>query len=427
MAIVTQNYTVESEIASDNYINTSTFYNTNFDNPVIQFADADVNNFLFTISDLRESARIGLSIIAPSDTSTTNADLAEMFYFKGISFLLSAENLVANPVEPGGVPQPFSVNYDSAVANFTTALQLAPGNASYHLILARTYYGMGDRANAVTQANAALAADAALLRVIEYDNLNTPTNIMQNAIYDRANFDLQPLPRLDFLDPKFAVTGANEADQPFVKAEEAHLILAEAAIASGNLNEAQTHFTNLLALVATRPTTTVPETDQRRENSGTGPARPNGSAIEVRASASDPFKAGLLLTRSTFEVGNIVEVTVPSISGTSVIQADVDGLTNLDDALELCYLLRQEVFIAEGRRMNDLGIRWPLSQNELLQNPNLNDGDSELQAIIPSFIPTDKGMDAFTWDVANDQVTITFNMNRVLVENKTNNNVVPFE
>ena len=148
--------------------------------------------------------------------------------------------------------------------------------------------------------------------------------------------------------------------------------------------------------------------------------RPNGSDIVVRASEDDPFVAGLLLARpdSTTVVGATIDVTVPTVSGTSVTEEDVAALSALDEALELCYLLRQEVFIAEGRRMQDLGIKWPISQNEQLQNENVNEGDVFLEPIIPDFVLRDGVLDQFIWNQAIGEVTIAVNMNRVLVQNK---------
>uniref|UniRef100_UPI00404AB418 hypothetical protein n=1 Tax=Fulvivirga sp. TaxID=1931237 RepID=UPI00404AB418 len=434
LAIVSQNYLVENEIASDNYFNTSTFFNTNLDDLFIQAGDGDFDNFLFAVSDLRESAKIGLNVIAPSDQSTTNLDRAEMFYFKGIAFMLAGEMFAMPNVEPNGAPQPYIVSLDSAVTAFNRAITLGAGAdparlASYHMVLARTYYSLGNKQAAVTNAQTVLSLDPMHLRNVVYDNTNTPTNTMADAIYDRANFDLQPLPRLDFLDPKMATIGTNETPLAFTKAEEAHLILAEAAISDGNLVAAKANFDNLIGLVSTRGTVTIPENDQRQFRGGTGVRRPNGASIQVRASASDPFMSGLVLSRvlDSTAVGATVSVTVPNISGTSVISADIAAITDLDEALEMCYLLRQHVFIAEGRRMQDLGVKWPLSQDEQLQNPNINEGDEALSGVVPSFIPGNSEMDAYSWNRTTDEVTILHNVNRILVQNKSSNLVVPFE
>ena len=47
------------EIGSDNYVNTETFFNQQFDGLNITFQDININTILFGISDLRESAIIG--------------------------------------------------------------------------------------------------------------------------------------------------------------------------------------------------------------------------------------------------------------------------------------------------------------------------------------------------------------------------------
>ncbi|MCG8389157.1 MAG: hypothetical protein MJA30_26615, partial [Cytophagales bacterium] len=87
------------------------------------------------------------------------------------------------------------------------------------------------------------------------------------------------------------------------------------------------------------------------------------------------------------------------------------------------YRLRQEIFISEGRRSSDLGIRFPVSETEQLNNPNV--GDAFIQPVLPTFIPLNGGMDAFTVDEAGD-VTMLFDMNKVIVDNKTSEDIVPF-
>lgn len=83
----------------------------------------------------------------------------------------------------------------------------------------------------------------------------------------------------------------------------------------------------------------------------------NTSDWKVRASSEDKFIEGLVLNRSKGLI------TVPAVSGTSV---DADRMRNAfgKDFLELVYLLRQEVFFAEGRRFSDLGMRLPLCEVE---------------------------------------------------------------
>ena len=54
---------------------------------------------------------------------------------------------------------------------------------------------------------------------------------------------------------------------------------------------------------------------------------------------------------------------VPTISGTSVTAARIDAITTVDDGLYVLYLMRQEIFLAEGRRMADLGMRMPVAQH----------------------------------------------------------------
>ncbi len=66
--------------------------------------------------------------------------------------------------------------------------------------------------------------DATFTRTARYDAAEGPVNTMQDALYDRSTFDdFQPLPTLDFLDPKYSRLSASE-DSPihYLKAEEAY-------------------------------------------------------------------------------------------------------------------------------------------------------------------------------------------------------------
>ena len=96
------------------------------------------------------------------------------------------------------------------------------------------------------------------------------------------------------------------------------------------------------------------------------------------------------------------------------------GYSNDD---ELVYLMRQEIFFAEGRRVADLGIRMPVCEVEAANTPSAAD---YLEALIPSFIPLNQGMDEFVMDENAKEVVIRYNMNKVIVENKSSEYVAPF-
>ena len=110
------------------------------------------------------------------------------------------------------------------------------------------------------------------------------------------------------------------------------------------------------------------------------------------------------------------------VSGTSVDEAMITVAVTVDAALELLYLMRQEIFIAEGIRMADLGIKWPVHENEAKFNPAVTAEDR--QPFIPPYLPSP--VSCFEVDEAAKEVTILINFNRVLVANKTSDAVVPF-
>ncbi|HEU5290337.1 MAG TPA: hypothetical protein VFU05_06820 [Cyclobacteriaceae bacterium] len=417
MAIVYNSLVVNLEIASDNYDNTRTFFSQAFDGLTFSYQDATINNLQFAIADLRQSAIQGIDLIAANDPSVTDDLVAELYFFKGWAALLAGEIFVGMPLTPGGVVATPAQNLDAAIADFQEAESLNGANVGYKLALARAYYAKGDKVNAVLKANEAIALSTNFTRPIRYDVITAATNnTMQDALYDRGTFDdLQPLPRLDFLDPKYYGRNATvESQIPLLKIEEAHLINAEADLSNNLLAAAQTKMKALRALVATRATETFNDTVEGRTEQAPG-SRPNNSAVVVRASATDPFRSGLVLTRTT-------TTTVPIISGTSVTDAMIDAAATTDEALELLYLMRQEIFISEGRRFFDLGLRWPVSETEKLTNPNVT--DAHIVGFVPTFVPTN--MDAFTYDAVAGQSTVTVNMNRVLVQNKGDAAVLPF-
>ncbi|MCY1550398.1 hypothetical protein D9M68_866500 [compost metagenome] len=74
--------------------------------------------------------------------------------------------------------------------------------------------------------------------------------------------------------------------------------------------------------------------------------------------------------------------------------------------------------------MTDLGIRFPVSQREQLSNKNVSTEDT--QTIMPSFIPKNREMDDFEYNTTTGVVTMKHDMNKVLVQNKTAVEIMPF-
>ncbi|MDX1531496.1 MAG: hypothetical protein R3362_08215 [Rhodothermales bacterium] len=416
-------YVPTAEIASDNYTNTATFFNQFLDGLTIDNTDDTFETALQELSDLRETAEFGLRRVAAADENTTDAQLADLQFFRGISHLYIGEIWHQAPADSGGAAVPSAEQFRIAAEAFGEALALDPGRVDVHIALARTYRNLGDRDGARAQAEAAIATDPDFVRFARYDFVNNLENDIQLALFGRPQNDLQPLPRLDFLDPKFSVTAApnpgddQEADLAYVKGEEAFLVLAEVQLAEGDLAGAQATMRDLLDLVASRKRATFDDSDDLRLNTDDSP-RPTGDGWLVRACPECPFRDGLILDRSEF-------VTVPVISGTSVTADRVDALDDLDEALELLYLLRQEIFIAEGRRMMDLGIKWAIPFEEILVNPNIDESDPGASGLVPGFLPAGE-MDAFTFDPETQTVTVLHDLNRILVENKESDLVLPF-
>ena len=421
-------YITTAEIASDNYVNTRTFFNQFMDNLVIEFTDQDIDAALFSLADLRESAEFGIATIVPSDTEANPDDVAGLSYFRGMALLLTGELFHLAPADSAGPPVPSAEQFQMAVAAFTDAINQTTNDddrIGYQIARARAYRMLGDRVNAQADAEAVIAGNPDYVRFSVHDFTNGPNNDIQDALFDRGTFDdLQPLPRLDFLDPKYFNNAKpntrgddDDADIAYLKGEEAFLILAEVQAADDDIAGAQATLRSLLTVIDNRPTERLADINEGRTDAAPG-SRPNTPDWSIAASDQDAMISGLVISR-------VEEVEIPTISGTSVTDAQIDAATSQDAMLELIYLIRQEVFIAEGRRMIDLGIKWPVPEDEATSNSNINDGDPATIAVIPDFLPATE-MDAFTMDDATREVVITHNLNRILVQNKDSEYVLPF-
>lgn len=416
MALTINGILILAELGSDNYMNDQTFYSQFLDGLEIRTDDPDMSTAYFRIARMREMARFGLSTVGPNDTEYTTVTEAELHFFEGMAHLYSAMYFSHVPQEPVGAAVSSADNYAAAITSFDAAINLNANMPEYHLAKARANYYLGNRTEAMQAANSALALSTNFLRSARFDELNGPANRMESALYERATFDdLQPLPTLDFLDPKYSFVSASQ-DPPvhFLKAEEAYLILAEGNFANNNLAAAQTNLTGLLALIGTRDVRSIDDSIEGRTQRAPG-SRPDNNTVTVNG------RSGLVLNR---QAGNVM---IPSVSGTSLTQADVNAMSNDDNALILLYRTRQEVFIAEGLRFVDMGVKLVIHQNEFLQNTNISNGDPGTTPVIPSFINSvAANLDAITYDSAAGTATTVIDLNQILVANKSASEVLPF-
>ena len=413
---------VFAEMVSDNYYNNSSLSNQVFDIPTLMPEDLDIDNMQRELGRLRAMAVYGIEKVLPAASDGTSAQLAEMYFHAAYASLLSGELFASLPAADAGEVEPASVHFEQAVGYLEKALPLAVDEeerAVYTLAMARAYYGLGDRSQAAQLALEVANSQPLVLRYAIFDGLNGSSNLMQSYTYSSSTNTLAPLPRLDFLDPKYYHVGNSSQDQKpiaLLKGEEAFLIAAEAAIGDGDLAGARKLLIRLVEeVIPARPVASVDGSLALRK--GTRGDYPLSSATQVRFEPGAALKVGLVLGRGD---GNI---TVHSVSGTSVTSADIEATTSTDELLYLLCLLRQEIFMSEGRRMTDLGIRFPVSTIEQQNNPHVSDTD--IQATIPTYIPADLGMDDFEHDEAAAVVTIKYDMNRVLVENKGYEGILP--
>ena len=407
-----------SGVISDNYSIHGTGIFKEYDDPRAVTPQVANTESRFTgpywnLQELRALANFVLEV-AETDETATPEQIAEARYYRGMALLMLAENFAGAPTERDGSVVDGAGLLAAAIADLQAAVTGAIATQA-NAALARAYRWSGDGAAATTAAVAALGADPAFLFVREYD-AGTMTNAPHSYLVTRALQEMQPLPRLDFLDPKFLT---RESGIAFAKAEEMHLIMAEAQMAGGNFAQGRDHLVNAIITANLRGETDYVDNDQRLNADLS--IRPRTSNIMVRADDQSPYRAGLVLDRPD------ASIPVPEVSGTS-LDADSVGMidpANQDALWHALHLARQEILILEGRRMADLGIRMPMMQREIDQNPNINQGDLGTVVVVPSYIPNGEDMDFFTpaspydadGNLVVSEVTINFDMNKVLAQN----------
>lgn len=404
-------FITRDELISDNYFNNYTRLSNILDKPSLAYTDDEVEDLQRCVGAIREAATYGLNTVARHDDATTTEQLFTLQTMRAYAMIMAGESFTALPISDGGEPRPWREHLDSALVVLNTAEQLAPNDSAkayVETLRARTYYKKGMATEAAAAASRALTLQPRLIWQVQFDGANNVVNTMQTYTWDIM---FQPLPRLDFLDPKYFQTYSTE-QRPITiaKAEESYLILAEALLAQGKADESRTVLHKLLSLVSQRPVQTgINDQTEKRYNGGFR-RYPNSADYRVQASAQDSLRSGLVVDRRP-----PLLISIPYISGTSVTDAMVDASTTDDSLLELIYLLRQEIFFAEGRRTADLGIRIPLCDVEAAPWPSAT---AYTTAVIPAYIPLNQGMDDFTLDEDARTVTIAHNMNRVLVSNR---------
>jgi hypothetical protein len=418
---------VLTENISDNYSIHGTGLNHAYDLPATLTpstlnSTGSVTGAYWNAQELRALATFLIDVVMPADQRKTETMVAEAHYRRGMAYLYLGENFVAAPIEVDGTPE----GPAQLLALAESDLMAAQGEAgdiglAAKAALARLHRLLGDRAQAASFAGQVVAASPSFVFFAEYDQASL-SNAPYAYLVSRTLQEMQPLPRLDFLDPKYL---SNEATIPVATAEEMHLILAEAAMAGGQWGNGRAHLATAVDVARARPTVTFDDSDQRLNNSGA--PRPRHASIRVAADATSPYRAGLVLNRPG-------TITAYPVSGTSLSADSIRGLatSNENGLLHALYLARQEMMFLEGRRMSDLGIRLPIMLREIETNPNIAAGDVGTQIFIPPWIPPNDEMDLFTpaspypagtqpsdnTQPSTLQVVIMHDLNRILVQNR---------
>ena len=417
---------VVAEVVTDNYSIHGTGIIVDMDEPhavtpdLVNSTGTSVSGAYWNVQELRALADFVIDEIAPNDAGAPPALVAEAHYYRGMAFLTMGEIFSYAPHEEDGAPQPSDAALGRAITDLQAGTSFGPqANAA----LARAHRLLGDAGSAGAAANAALSSEPNLLFAPAYDQQSL-TNTPVAFLVLRALQEMQPLPRLDFLDPKYT---ERDSPIPIAKAEEMHLILAEIALASGNTGEAQSQLASAISLAGSRGTVSFDDIDERRNADLS--LRPRSAEIMIRADADSPYRAGLVLDRPADEL------QIPNISGTSLNADSVAALSSASDLWHALWLARQEILFLEGRRLADLGIKLPMMLREIDQNENISEGDPGTVVIVPGYIPSTPryAMDTYgpyeVYDgdgpdapLLESQITMDLDMNRVL----TVNNASPF-
>src|SRR5690606_3928370 len=315
-ASVTVGTVVEfSELVSDNYFNNYTQSSKVFDNPEINYFDQDVANIQAAIHKLMEMSEFGLNKLIPLQKEDVSQQKAELLFFQAYAHILGAELYVGLPTEALGEVQSSNELLENAITMLTEASDLFSETEDQEaciLLTARCHYGLGNLEEA-TQLSREAIHHPLSLRQVHYGTENGPSNNFQSYIFSSTTNSFAPLPRLDFLDPKYfhQTTNIFEDQKPIAiaKAEEAYLILAEALTAQENISAAKQVLRDLLNdCVSKRPKTMLDDSKDTR-NGGNRKDYPL-TAVSVKFDAASTPKEGLVLDRSS---GNIPAY---SVSGT---------------------------------------------------------------------------------------------------------------
>ena len=377
----------------------------------------------WNLQELRALSDFVLDEISPTDETATSEQLSEAYYYRGMAYLMLGENFVGAPVEADGAAIAAAQLLQNAVSDFTEAESRDP-NGVFSMrakaALARTHRALGNAAEAGQFAQAALdAAGNDFVFEQEYDNTSPDAsldNLAHAFLVSRSLKEMQPLPRLDFLDPKYSGEDSPIASE---KAEEMYLILAETAMANGDYTSGRNHMVNAANLALTRATDSIDDDDQRLNDDLT--IRPRNAEIQIRSDVNSPYRPGLVLTRPG-------AIDTPTISSTSITEDSLMAvpIANELQLRRLLFTLRQEIMLMEGRRLHDLGIRYPMMLREIDSNPNIKDGDFGTEVSVPDYIPDGNEMDLYTpvdlydgdGNLIVNQVTILHDMNLVIARDR---------
>lgn len=446
-----------TELASDNYTNATSFVSQLLDTPSL-IAGTDLTlaggAAYFNLLRVNAVAEFAFSSIVPNDRQATNLQRAEIRFLQGMALILLAENWSHFPIEDRGQPraarevlqiaverlqeaQTFAATTPSVSAADNLGDGLGDIRMNIFLALARAQRLLGNKTEARRNAEAALTRRAAYVYYVRPDITNGPVPDIYNHSLIRTDNNFQPLPRLEFLDPKCAsIQGATPL--PLLKTEECHLILAEIALSDNNLPEARAQMRSAVTLARSRPTQLFSDANERRIASPAGPALtaitlatnfPGPGSLPSRILVLPSPTARLTTTADSVYAASLVrrrgagspQFALPIISGTSLSPADIDALPNDRAALvRTLYLLRQEIFFLESRRMSDLGIRFPVPERQTQTNPNMPLGSPGTLVVVPEWIPAgNAALNTYTVTTSGGFtiVTIQNDMNDVIARN----------
>jgi hypothetical protein len=200
-----------AEVISDNYSIHGTGLDSVLDEPtslapvILNSTGTSATGAYWNLQELRALANFVWNDIIPEDETATAAQRAEVLYYLGMAYVILGENFTHAPVERDGPPVPAADLLQVGVGHLTSSIGEGAGDfvlaARAGLARAQRLLGRFGRGHHCRHPGPGVGSE-----------LRDPQGVRRKHdrqhpyffLVERALKEMQPLPRLDFLDPKYS-------------------------------------------------------------------------------------------------------------------------------------------------------------------------------------------------------------------------------